>query len=282
MSRPSALLLALSTLAACATRSPERPPEDAVCAGEPQRPPGLVLAGSGSNLALVHAIVRRRVELGLGEPPIVEESIGSGGAVAALRAGAIDVGLASRPLKESERSGGITEIPLARVPMALVHHGTPRVKSLDSAGLAAIFDGRRTNWDSGRAVVPLLREPGDSGNAIVARVMPELGALLEEGARRGRFVVAYTDQEMRDLLVAIDGSVGFLDLGTLRLEHLDLVPVAIDGLSPGDPGYPLIKPLSFLLPADAGPEARAFVEFATSAAVADILEGNGFLPPETG
>src|SRR5690606_13013657 len=114
--RLAPLLLAMTALAGCATQAPETPPEDAACAGEPQRPAGLLIAGSGSNLALVRAIARRHVELGRGAAPIVEESIGTGGAIAALRAGAIDVGLASRPLKESERVG-LVEVAHARVPM---------------------------------------------------------------------------------------------------------------------------------------------------------------------
>lgn len=273
------LALALALLAACSGGGPDRPPEGAACTGEVARPEGLVIAGSGSNLALVHAIARRFAEAGLGAAPEVAESIGSGGAISALQDGQIDVGLSSRPLKDAEREG-LTEVPLARVAMALVAHRSAGVQMLPFEDVLAIFAGARRTWPDGRHIVPLLREPGDSGNATIARHFPALGPVLEANAREGRFIVAYTDQEMRDLLLAIEGAVGFLDVGTLALEHLALQPIAIDGKMPADPSYPLIKPLSFLLPARPRPEARAFVDFATSPAIADILAQGGFLAPE--
>jgi phosphate transport system substrate-binding protein len=274
----AALLLPL--LAACALDAPEGPPQDGTCKDELRRPEGLLVAGSGSNLALVHAIARRFTEQGLGPAPFVAESIGTSGAVAALHDGQIDVGLSSRPLKEKERAE-FTEVPLARVAMALVAHQPVR-RDLAFEDVLSIFAGGLRTWPDGRHIVPLLREPGDSGNTIIARHFPALGPLLETDAREGRFIVAYTDQEMRDLLLAIEGSVGFLDVGTLQLEHLSLQQVSIDGKLPSDPGYPLVKPLSFLLPADPRPDARAFVDFATSPAIADILAEGGFLPPGDG
>jgi ABC-type phosphate transport system substrate-binding protein len=177
---------------------------------------------------------------------------------------------------------GLTEVPLARVAMALVAHRSVSVKVLPFEDVLGIYAGAERSWPDGRHIVPLLREPGDSGNAIIARHYPALGPLLETDAREGRFIVAYTDQEMRDLLLSIEGSVGFLDVGTLALEHLALQPIAIDGKLPSDPSYPLVKPLAFLLPDDPRPEARAFVDFATSSAIADILVEGGFLAPEPG
>src|SRR4051812_17183727 len=104
----------LALLAACSAGGPDMPPAGEACAAESGRPAGLLLAGSGSNLALVHAIALRYESQGLGPAPMVAESIGTGGALAALHDRQIDVGLSSRPLKDSERAG-VTEVPLARV-----------------------------------------------------------------------------------------------------------------------------------------------------------------------
>lgn len=69
----------------------------------PERPSSsLIIAGSGSNLAITRVLarefIRRHPEITLDIPA----SIGSKGGIRAVAEGAIDVGLASRPLNASK------------------------------------------------------------------------------------------------------------------------------------------------------------------------------------
>jgi phosphate transport system substrate-binding protein len=215
---------------------------------------------------------------------LVPESIGTGGAVRALTDGAIQVGLASRPLSASERAAGIVEIPLARVVVGFVVDPRAHDGPLSQAELAAIYRGERARWSDGTPIVPLLREAGDSGNAAVAAALPTVHQAIEGAMAADRFPVCYTDQEMRDSLLEVEGGIGLLDVGTLHLERLALRPVPIDGVEPtaaeaAAGRYPLVKPLSLLTAGAPGGEARRFVEYARSPAVADLFEAGGFLSP---
>jgi len=253
------------------------------CAAPVARPDGLILAGSGSNVAVVRALAARYGAPG-GVPIRVPESIGTSGALRALGDGAIDVGLVARRLTERERDAGLVETPLARVPVAVVVHPRVPVTGVSRAELAAIFRGERDRWPDGTPVVPLLRERGDSGNDLVARAWPEVWAAMDAALRDGRFSTGYTDQELADTAAATDGAVGILDVGTLRLTRPALRPLAVDGIPPtplaAESGtHPLTKTLAFVTVGPPAGAAARFLRWATSPEAIELLAGYGYLPP---
>jgi phosphate transport system substrate-binding protein len=276
-------IAALALLCAACAAPPDAAPGPACDPAEP-RPAGLLIAGSGSNLAFVRAIARRYAERDPAARVHVADSIGTGGAVRALGDGAIDIGLASRPLTADEGRAGIVATPLARVALVLAARGGPPGPGLSRAAIAALFRGELARWPDGAPVVPLLREPGDSGNALVAGVLPEVGRAMAEATSRGALTVCYTDQQMRDSLLETGGAVGFLDAGTLALERLPLRALAIDGALPTPAQvaagrYPLVKELSFLTRgAPAGATAR-FIAFALGPETGDLRDAGGFVAP---
>ena len=75
----------------------------------------------------------------------VAASIGSTGAVMAVRDGAIGVGLISRPLKNSE-SEGLCVIPFASDLVVVATSPDVKVSALTSAELVKIFQGELTVW----------------------------------------------------------------------------------------------------------------------------------------
>jgi phosphate transport system substrate-binding protein len=253
------------------------------CAPAAPRPAGLILAGSGSNVAVVRAIAGwfRAPDF----PPVrVPESIGTGGALRALSDGAIDVGLASRRLTTAEKEAGFVETVLARVPLAVVVH--PRVSVADVAlrELVAIYRGERDRWPDGTPIVPVLRERGDSGNDLIARAWPDLWDAMDAALRAGRFTTCYTDQELADTIAETDGAVGLLDVGTLRLTHPQLRTLAVDGIPPtplrAESGsHPLVKTLTFVTLGPPAGDAARFVAFATSPGTTELLAGYGYLHP---
>ena len=274
------LLVGLVGLAAACRpdAGPPAPPEP--CASAPARPDGLLVAGSGSNVPVVRAIADRYRDDGR-PAPRVPDSIGTGGALRALGDGAIDVGLVSRALSDAERASGLVERVLGHVPLAVVAHPDVAVTDLGRAELVAIFRGERDRWPNGTPIVPLLREPGDSGNDLVAHAWPEVWAVIDAAMREGRFTTCYTDQEMADTLASTDGAIGFLDVGTLRLTHPELRPLVIDGVPPSplraETGrYPLVKTLGFVTLGPPRGEAERFLAYATSPETVEQLARYGY------
>ncbi|MGC4113766.1 MAG: substrate-binding domain-containing protein [Myxococcales bacterium] len=261
------------------------PPAGVVCAAPAPRPAGLLAAGSGPNLALVRAIAARYEAAHPGSRVIVPESIGTSGALKAVRTGAIDLGLASRPLTDAERGQGLVETPLARVAFAPTVRADVPLTQVSSDDLAVLFAGHPPpGWPQGLPLAPQLREARDTGSTLVVEKYPAVGKAIDEARRRERWLTRYSDQELRDALLNIEGAIGFLDAATPRLEHLPLHALAIDGIAPTAAEvragrFPLVRRLSFVTKGPPAGEAARFVAFARSDAV-DELFALGELVPE--
>jgi phosphate transport system substrate-binding protein len=280
----AALTAALTALAGCASKDPGGPPAEASCnAVLAPRPAGLLVAGSGTNLAVTHAIASRYHDKG-GPQVVVPESIGTSGALKALRERAIDVALASRPLKAEERRDGLVETALCMVPFAATVRDDVPVAGLTASELTTLFNGERATWPGGSSVVlPLFREPGDSGELLIAAAMPRLALAIRSAANAERGTLCYTDQQVRDTLLVVQGAVGFLDVATIILEGNHLRALALDGVAATRSNvksgrYPLAKPLSFVTLGAPDGEARRFIDYARSPAVADILARAEIVP----
>jgi phosphate transport system substrate-binding protein len=281
--RLRAALVCLAAIAAACTPDVSPPAAATACAPPPARPDGLIAAGSGSNVAVVRELARRYRASGAARLRVAD-SIGTGGALRALGDRAIDVGLASRPLTEAERRAGLVETVLARVPVAFVANPGVTVAGVTRDELAAIFRGARDRWPDGTPIVPLLREPGDSGNDVVARAWPDVWAAMDAAMRESRFTTCYTDQEMADAVAGTEGALGVLDIGTLRLMHPSLRPLAVDGVPPtphetAEGSHPLAKVLTFVTLGPPTGDAERFIRWAISSETAEHLAAWGYLPP---
>jgi phosphate transport system substrate-binding protein len=259
------------------------PPETAFpCAAPAPRPEGLLVAGSGVNLPLAREIARRYEDAHPDARVVVSASIGTGGAVRALADGAIDIGLASRELRGKELDLGLVEAPLARVPLVVATHRSVEIEGITTTELIAIYSGARTRWPDGTPIVPLVREPGDSGRRVLSRVLPAIEELQAAAFRGGRFKVCYTETETSAALTAVPGAIGFLDQGLIRLQDLAVraFPLPRDEAGADPARVDATRPLNLLTHGRPEGEIRRFVSFARSDAVSDILSEGGYLPPE--
>ena len=157
----------------------------------------------------------------------VPVSIGTGGGLRALSAGAIDLAITARSLTPEEMAMGFEEHPLAtsRVVFATRREALTQI---DRATLLAIYRGEQRTWPDGRPITPLFRERGDSSLKLLRAHDPELGEALmppERDTKRG--LVLHTDQQMRDALLEIDGAIGWLHVGMIRTESLPLHPLEV-------------------------------------------------------
>ncbi len=249
-------------------------PGDPACgllAGMPR--PDLIVAGSGSNIALVRAIADRFM---LANPEVevsVPASIGTSGGVAAVADLAVDIGLASRPLGPEELARGLVYHPHVLSPVVVAAHHQTGSRVIDLATLLDLMGGMSRRWPRGPRMVLLLREHGDSSNRVFSRRVPGFREALAEALDQGLWRVCITDQEMLQALVEIPGALGLVDLGTIRLggaaTRVDVVRVR--GLPRG-----LVKELGFVTLGPPHGLARRFIEFATGPGVQDLLDMGGY------
>lgn len=279
-------LWVLTLLCACGGAGEDRPPALAgeSCRPDLERPIGILVAGSGAGLAIARHLARRWEEQTPGVTVRVPESIGTSGATRALLDGSIDVGLASRALTPEEIDAGLVATPLARSVVAFHANKEAHAEAVDQAALVAAYDGHVNEWPDGTPLVPILREPGDSGALVIRDRLPHVWEAMERARRDGRGVVCNTDQEARDALLTVEGAIGPLDVGIVRLEGLPLQPLALGGVEPelaeaASGRYPLVRTVWLVTRGAPSGPAAAFVAAVTSEEVADELAAGGYLRP---
>ena len=239
----------------------------------PREASELVVAGSGAGTAPLRAVAATFT----GAVVRVSPSIGTGGAVHALVDGAIDIGVATRPITAAERARGVEVVALARIPLAFVVHRDTDLKSVATQELVHIYSGATRDWSDGTPIVALMRQRGDSTTKALA-LSPRLAAAWDGARLRGTAVTLYTDGEMRDALLRIPGAIGVLDAGTMALENLPMRPLRVDGLDIHDPSYPYALALSLLTRPEPSDNVRAFVQHVGSSGVRTLLRNAGYQP----
>lgn len=123
----------------------------------------LALAGSTSMEKLCEAMS----ESFMAENPditVTVEYTGSGAGLESLAAGSVDIGNASRAIKEEESSQGIVENIVALDGIAVITDKENTVEDLTTEDLAKVYTGEITNWEElggeDESIVPIGREAG--------------------------------------------------------------------------------------------------------------------------
>lgn len=123
----------------------------------------ITLAGSTSMEKVCEALMEGFME---DYPSIVvtTEYTGSGAGLESLNAGSVDIGNASRHIKDSEKEAGAVENVVALDGIAVIVDKDNTVNDLTSEQLASIYTGAITNWSElggkDEAIVVIGREAG--------------------------------------------------------------------------------------------------------------------------
>ena len=123
----------------------------------------LTLAGSTSMEKLCEAMSESFMQANPGVTVTVEYT-GSGAGLESLAAGSVDIGNASRGLKDEEVAGGSVENVVAIDGIAVITDKENTVTDITSEDLAKVYTGEVTNWSeiggSDQPIVAIGREAG--------------------------------------------------------------------------------------------------------------------------
>jgi phosphate transport system substrate-binding protein len=243
----------------------------------------LVLAGCDSNVPLTRLLARTFMQ----RHPDVEiqlRTVGSTNGVALAAAGAVQIGLVSRPLRGGEERLGLTFVPYATTAVIVGADPSAPDTTLAAADLLSFYRGTKLQWNSGREIALLTREEGDSSVASLKQAMPGFAEAYAAGSNTSHWTILYTEPAMHEALLTLPFAVGLSDLGTVTLERLPIRVLSIDGIAPTLENvvggrYPFTKTLGFVWREDGlSNAARAFMDFARSDEAVGILTSSGYLP----
>lgn len=217
---------------------------------------------------------------------------GSGTSFRALKAGIADIGMSSRPIRESERvSLGITErysslsnehvIGLDGI--AIVVHPDSPLRSITIAQLRAIFSGQITNWaelglPGGSIQVYARDDKSGTFDTFDSLVMAD--AAIATSARRYESTSDLSDDVSND-----PNGIGFVGLPYVRSSRAVAVkngasrPTAAEEFTIATEDYALARRLFLYTPkaGDITPLAQDFVNFAVSERGQRLVESTGFV-----
>ena len=125
--------------------------------------------------------------------------MGSSGAVKAVLAGRLDIGLSGRTLSGEERAQGVMETKYARTPFAFVVNSNLKMTGLTLEGLTAIYAGKR-DWENGKRIRLVLRPQADSDIAVLKSMSPAMSAAVDIALRREGMIVATTEHDAVDAI----------------------------------------------------------------------------------
>jgi phosphate transport system substrate-binding protein len=238
------------------------------------------IGGSGTDLGTMKLVAKEFMQSYSGVRVVVLSSLGSSGAVKAVVAGKLDLGLASRALKKREQNLGVRAIHYARTPLIFAVAKDNPISSVTVKQLVAFYSGDLRHWDNGADVRIVLRPQSDSDTLLLRSKIPELSAPIDTAYKRRGVPVAATDQDIADLLSSVPGALGTSTLALVSSEQRPIKSLSLNGVFPtpatiADGSYPLAKALYFIAGDNISPTARLFLKYMASAKAVQILKETG-------
>ncbi|MFO8037465.1 MAG: phosphate ABC transporter substrate-binding protein [Anaerolineales bacterium] len=275
------LLVAALALTACGsgtdTPAPEEVEETEVVEEEEAGLSGqLQLAGSTTVQPLAEVLSEAFMDM---HPDVRIEIQGGGSSTGVTSAGegTVDIGNASRNIKESEfdEFPDLQVFTIAYDGIAIVTHPDTELESLTLDQVRAIFGGEITNFSEvGGPDAPITvvsREEGSGTRAAFEELVMEDGdemtpiyemALLQQSNGQVRTTVSTTPNSIGFL------SFGFLDESTNSVP-IDGVEPTVSNVASGD--YTVFRPLNMLTNGEPGELAGSFLDFILSAEGQEIV-----------
>ncbi len=243
---------------------------------------GRITITGSSTMAPLVAEVGRRFE---GEHPEVRVDVQTGGSsqgMADVRRGTAQIGMISRALRpeESELNGGT----IAMDGIAFIVHEDNGVTELTHDAIVGIFTGTIHRWNdvgAGEGEITVVNKA--NGRATLEVFLDHFQ--LSSDAVRPSVIIGENQQGIRTV-VGDPGAIAYVSIGTATYEAARGTPIrlpAVDGVEPtmetvGSGVFPLVRPLTLVTQQDLNPVVAAFLAYAASAHVHDLVEGHYFVP----
>lgn len=241
----------------------------------------LVLTGSSTIYPLMLEIGRRFERLNPGVN-IDVTSGGSGKGIVDLRAGISDIAMVSRQLADNERD--LFAFALCRDGAAIVVHRSNPLKGLSSRQLSDVLTGKITDWKQlGVRPGPLKLAWRKEGQAIPELVMTHLKLKPEQIRSQATIfenedAIAFVAKDRNAItLVALGVAEQSVKSGAaVKLLAYGGIPASTRSVR--DHTYLLSRPLSLVTRTPPTGLQKRLIDYASSAAVTDLMEKHGFVP----
>ena len=241
----------------------------------------LVITGA-STLAPLIAEIGKRFESLYPAVRIDVQSGGSSRGVADARQGLADIGMVSRAMKEDERD--LSAFPVARDGVCPILHQENPVQALTDEQVVAIYTGKITNWKAvGGTDAPITVVNKAEGRSTLEVFLHYFK--LKNVDIKAQVVIGENEQGVKTV-AGNRNAIGYVSIGTAEYDAAHGVPikllpiggVAASTESVGKGIFPLSRPLHIVTRTQPVGLAKAFIEYAQSKAIHDLIRQQYFVP----
>ncbi|MGR9100970.1 MAG: phosphate ABC transporter substrate-binding protein [Gammaproteobacteria bacterium] len=241
----------------------------------------LVLTGSSTIAPLAAEIGKRFESLNPGVRVDVQTG-GSSRGVNDTRLGLADIGMVSRALKADEFD--LQSFTVAMDGICIIINRANPVASLGTNQIIGIFTGEIANWkDVGSADAPITVVNKAEGRSTLELFLQHFGLL--NGEIKAHVVIGDNQQGIKTV-AGNPNAIGYVSVGAAEYEAvrgIAVKPLPLDGVEAsvenvGNGSFPLARPLNLVTKSEPAGIAKAFIEFARSTQVYDLIEAQYFVP----
>ena len=201
---------------------------------------------------------------------------GSGAGIEGVLAGTCDLGLSSRALSEDEKGQGAVENIIAKDGVAIVINPENTVADLTTEQIAAIYTGEITNWSEvggPDAEIAVLGRDSASGTRSA---FEEILGIVDSCVYLNEY------SSTGDVIGNVASNPNAIGYASLSAVDDSVVAVAVNGVTPteetvADGSFAIQRPFVIVTVegTELSPAAQAFLDYAMSAEVADIIAAAG-------
>ena len=252
---------------------------DAVVSGEEKTVSGTVTTDGSTSMEKVIGALGESFEGENSKATFTYNPTGSSAGITAVAEGRCDIGLASRALKDEEKSQGLKETVLAYDGIAVIVNPENGVDGLTIEQIADIYTGKITNW----------KDVGGSDAEIVL-----IGREAGSGTRDGFESITKTEdackyrQELSstgDVITTVANNPNAIGYASLASVKDTVKALEVDGVAPSedtvkDGTYKVQRPFMLITKTDAqlSDVAQAFFDYVTSADANAVISAAGAVP----
>ncbi len=241
----------------------------------------LSLTGSSTVAPLV-AEIAKRFESDHPEVRIDVQTGGSSRGVADAGRGTADIGMASRALKASE--SGLQSFTIARDGICVILNSDNPVKELTEAQVVDIYTGKISNWNQvGGNNAPITVVNKAQGRSTLELFLEYFELEAEQVA--ADVVIGDNEQGIKTVS-GNSNAIGYVSVGAAEYNAESGVPIKLlplNGVAANietvaDGSFPLNRPLNLLTNAPPEGLKKAFINYAKSPKVHDLVRDLYFVP----
>ena len=240
----------------------------------------LIITGSSTVAPLVSEIAKRFEDQHSGVRIDVQMG-GSSRGVSDVREGISNIGMVSRSLKDNEKD--LLAYPIALDGITIIVNKANPVRELTDEQIINIYTGKITNW----------KEVGGNDTRITVVNKAEGRATLElfldhfhlkNSDVKPHVIIGDNEQGVKTV-AGNQNAIGYVSIGTaeydstigipIKLLPLDGISASIENIRNGT--FPIYRPLNLVTKTPPEGLTKAFIDYAGSKEVADIIEGQYFV-----